>query len=72
MHNFSKEALLSQSRATIEFCFDGNVEKFSCPNIGEGEWWTVFAYDRTSGHLETINQIVDKPPINIIDSFFRH
>lgn len=72
VHNFSKETLLSQSQAIIQFCFDGNIEKFSCPNIGDGEWWIVFAYDRISGHLETINRIVDKSPITINDPFLRH
>ena len=67
VNNFSKEALLSISEATLELSFAQRKIKIKCPNIGDGEWWEVFILDTNTGKLEIVNRIIER---NQVESMF--
>src|SRR5207249_2592403 len=46
-----------------EVCFDAGGGKIimTCPQVGQGKWWHVFAYDARRGKLTIVNAISDQP-----------
>lgn len=57
VHNCSNESRLAGSGATVTFEYTG--QDFKCPEEGNGQWWSVFIFDTTTGNVEIINQIVE-------------
>jgi hypothetical protein len=51
--NYSKDAPLAESGATVEFERDGIVETFRCPDNLDESRWIVFSIDGTSGEMST-------------------
>jgi hypothetical protein len=57
VHNFSAEAPIAASGATLTFHWGEQQLEFVCPSTGTGLWWDVFSYVPGEDKLAIFNQI---------------
>jgi hypothetical protein len=63
VQNYSKEAPLSQSGATVKVRRNGTHDTLlHVPNTGSGEWWHVVLIHCAKGTFEILHQLSDTPP----------
>ena len=63
VHNYSNDAPLAGSEATIDITIRDTTRRYVCPSAGAGTWWLVFDVDVDSGSITDINRISDTPEL---------
>jgi hypothetical protein len=58
VHNYSCDALLSDSNAVVRLDSPTGTQVVRCPRSGRGQVWKVCVIDCPSGYVEVINEIV--------------
>lgn len=63
VNNFSKEAPLSRSGATVTFAWaSGQSVVLRVPETGSGDWWHVATVNHSNGEIQVISALSGNPP----------
>lgn len=67
VHNYSQDALLSDSGAALTLTFDAQPTLnlvLHVPQVGAGTWWHAVLLDRSKNSVEVLQRLSDTPPVS--------